>query len=231
MAKPKHIGIILDGNRRYAKRLGKHPWKGHEKGAENVEKLVDWAKELELKELTLYTFSVKNFQRERKEVDMLMKLFIKMFNKFKNDKRIDENKVKINFIGRIDMFPEKVQDAMKKLMEKTKDYNNHIINFAMGYDGRTELIDAVKNIVKKAKNGEIDENDVDEKLIDENVYMNDKPDMIIRTSGEKRISGFLLWQGSYSEFYFIDKMWPEFNKQDLINAITEFENRERRFGK
>ena len=218
---PKHVGIVLDGNRRFAKRLMLQPWKGHELGYGKVEKLFEWCKELEIKQLTLYVFSVKNFNRPKKEFDYLMKLFEEAFSKAKEDSRLKD--IKVNFIGRIYMFPEKVKNAMNELMEKTKDNKGHIINFAMAYGGRQEIIDSVKRLIASGK-------EVNEENLGDCMYINDDVDLIIRTSGEHRTSDFLPWQADYAEWIFLDKMWPEFEKEDLINCIKDFKERNRRFG-
>ncbi|MBI2499137.1 di-trans,poly-cis-decaprenylcistransferase [Candidatus Woesearchaeota archaeon] len=227
----QHVGIVLDGNRRFAKRLMMKPWMGHEWGAKKTEKLFDWCKELDIREMTLFTFSVENFNRPKEEFDYLMNLFEREFEKIKDDKRIYENKIKINFIGRLNMFPDKVQEKMKNLMEKTKEHNDFIINFAMAYGGRAEILDAAKRIAEKIEKGELKSGEVDEKIFEENLYMKDKPDMIIRTSGERRTSGFLLWQSDYSEWFFVEKCWPEFEKEDFVKCIEEYKKRDRRFGK
>ena len=233
MTIPKHIGIILDGNRRFAKKLMMKPWMGHEWGAQKVEKLFDWCKELGVKEITLYAFSIQNFNRPKEEFDYLMNIFKKEFNRLLNDEilKLEKDKVRINFIGRIWKFPEDIQDIMKKLMYKTKDYNNYTINFAMAYGGREEVLDAVKRIGEKVKNGKLDINEINEEIFSENLYMDHEPDLIIRTGGEKRTSNFLIWQSWYSEWLFLEKTWPEFEKEDLIKAIEDFSQRERRFGK
>ena len=227
---PKHIGIILDGNRRLARRLMLKPYKGHEWGAKKVEKLFDWCKELGVREITLYSFSVENFNRPKEEFDYLMKLFKKEFDRLKNDKRLDEDKVRINFIGRIWMFPKELQETMHELMEKTKNYDNYIVNFAMAYGGRAEVIDAVKKIAEQVKKDKIDVNSINEESFSRNLYITDEPDLIIRTGGEKRTSNFLIWQSHYSEWFFLEKMWPEFEKEDLVKVINEFSKRDRRFG-
>jgi len=228
---PKHIGIIMDGNRRFAKRLMLKPWKGHEYGAEKVKKLFEWCKELGIKEVTLYAFSIENFNRPKDEFDYLMNLFIAEFDKLKEDKSLYEEKIRINFIGRIKMFPKEVYEKMKELMEKTKNHSNYTVNFAMAYGGRAEVIDAVKKIATNVKEGKLDIEQINEEVFDKNVYNESAPELIIRTSGEKRLSGFLLWQSAYSELFFVDKMWPEFEKEDLIKCVQEYSNRERRFGK
>ncbi|MEK6953322.1 MAG: polyprenyl diphosphate synthase [Nanoarchaeota archaeon] len=231
MKNPQHVGIVLDGNRRFAKKLMLKPWMGHEWGAKKIEAMFDWCKELDIKELTLFTFSVENFNRPKDEFDYLMNLFEREFEKIKDDKRIYENKIKINFIGRLHMFPEKLQEKMRVLMEKTKEHKDFIINLAMAYGGRAEILDAAKRIAEKIEKGELKSGEVDEKVFEENLYMKDKPEMIIRTSGERRTSGFLLWQSDYAEWFFVEKYWPEFEKEDFIKCIEEYKKRDRRFGK
>ncbi len=228
---PKHVGIVLDGNRRFAKRLMLKPWKGHEWGYEKVKKLLDWAKELDIKELTLYTFSVENFNRPKEEFDYIMDLARKAFDEFKKDERVEKNKIRINFLGRIWMFPKDIQEKMQHLVEKTKDNNGFILNFAMAYGGRAEIIDATKKIAQAIKEGKLDIDQINEEIFAKNLYTESEPDLIIRTSGEKRTSGFMLWQGSYAEWCFVDKFWPDFEKEDLMKAIEDYSQRERRFGK
>jgi len=204
---------------------------GHEWGAKKIEKLFDWCKELDIKELTLFTFSVENFNRPKKEFNYLMNLFEREFEKIKDDKRIYENRIKINFIGRLYMFPEKLQEKMKVLMERTKEHKDFLINFAMAYGGRAEILDAAKRIAEKIEKGELKSGEVDEKVFREHLYLDSDPDLIIRT-GESRLSGFLLWQASYSELIFLtDVLWPEFSKEHFINCINEYKKRQRRFGK
>ncbi len=228
-AVPKHIGIIVDGNRRFAKRLMAKPWKGHEWGYEKIKKTMDWCKEFDIRELTLYTFSLENFERPKDEFDYLMNLFEKAFIELKNE----EEKVKnicVRFIGRIQMFPEKVQKAMRELMEKTKNNSPFKINFAMAYSGRAEIIDAIKKITEQVQAGTLDIKSINEEVFGKNLYLNSDPDMIIRTS-EKRLSGFLTWQSVYSEIVFVNNLWPEFEKEDFISCLEDFKQRKRRFGK
>jgi tritrans,polycis-undecaprenyl-diphosphate synthase [geranylgeranyl-diphosphate specific] len=219
-----HIGIVLDGNRRFAKKIGKSPWKGHEEGAKTVEKLLEWCKELNVNELTLYCFSIENFNRSEKEVRFLMTIFKKFFSKFENDKRIEEYKIKIRFIGERKLLNQDIQEMIKRIEEKTRKYNKYIINFALAYGGRQEILSAIKRLVKEKK-------EINEKNFQNYLWLKDEPDFIIRTGGEKRTSNFLPWQSAYSEWIFFDKMWPEFTKKDLEKAINEFKKRERRFGK
>ncbi|MBU0457496.1 MAG: polyprenyl diphosphate synthase [Nanoarchaeota archaeon] len=226
-----HIGIILDGNRRFAKRLMMQPWKGHEYGINKVEKLFNWGKELGIKELTLYVFSMQNFNRPQKEFDYLMKLFLEFFSNEMIKEKIYENKIKIRFIGRTHLLPEEVYSKIIKLMDETKDYDDYIINFAMAYGGQEEVVDAVKMLIKDIKKNKINEDIIDEELFENYLYLKSKPDLIIRTGGDHRTSNFLIWQSNYSEWFFLDKFWPEFEKEDLMKVIDEFNNRERRFGK
>lgn len=228
---PKHIAIILDGNRRFAKRLMLKPWKGHEWGAEKVEKLFEWCCELDIKELTLYTLSLENLNRPKEELDYLINIFKNEFTKILSDERIDKNEVRINFIGRLWMLPADLQDIMQKIMKKTEKYGKHIVNFAMAYGGRAEIIDAAKRIAEKVAHGQLDLDKVNEEVFSQHLYLESKPELIIRTGGEKRISGFLLYQGDYAELCFVDKLWPEFEKADLVNAINDYSDRERRFGR
>ena len=228
---PKHLGIILDGNRRFSKRLMIKPWKGHEWGARKIEALFDWCKEYNVKELTLYAFSIENFDRPKIEFDFLMNIFIKEFTRMEKDPRIGKDKVKVNFIGHIKKFPKELQEIMYRLMDRTKNHDRFIVNFAMAYGGRTEIIDATKKISKQIKDGKLNIAQINEEVFSKNLYMESEPDLIIRTS-ESRLSGFLLWQGSYAEIIFLpNKLWPEFEKKDFVECLEEYSNRKRKFGK
>jgi len=228
---PQHVAIILDGNRRFAKKLMLKPWKGHEWGQKKVEKLFDWCKELGIEEVTLYTFSVQNFGRPKQEFDFLMDIFRDACRRLLKDSRVENGEVRVNFIGRIYMFPKDLQDLMKQVMDKTKKNKKYVVNLAMAYGGREEVIDAVRKIAEKLKKGELEVDDINEETFSKNLYMMDEPDLIIRTGGEKRLSNFLAWQSTYSELFFLEKTWPEFEKEDLIECLEEYQNRERRFGK
>ena len=225
---PRHIAIILDGNRRYAKKIGLQPWKGHQFGVKKLEQLLDWCRELGIKEVTLYSFSTENFKRTRTEIDFLFSIFKKEFNNMMHRQDIFKNKIKINIIGRVDMFPKDIRKAMLDIMEKTKKHNGFIVNFAMAYGGRQEIVDAFKKIIKKSK--KLKPNDIDENLITSNLYLKSEPDLVIRPGGEIRTSNFLTWQSAYSEWVFINKLWPEFTKEDFNNCIEDFNKRELRFG-
>lgn len=229
---PKHIGIILDGNRRWARQNGKMPWSGHRAGFNKLKDLFKWAKELDIKELSLYCFSTQNFQRDKMEVDFLMAIFEKAAKDVLKDKDVHENKVKIRFIGRLHLLPEKVQKAIKEAMEATKHYNNFIVNFCVAYGGREEIIDGIRKAARDVKEGKISPEELDEQSFRKYLYLNRDPDLIIRTSGEYRLSNFLTWHSTYSELFFLEKHWPAFEKQDLINIIKEFQKkRDRRYGK
>ncbi|MBI3036046.1 di-trans,poly-cis-decaprenylcistransferase [Candidatus Woesearchaeota archaeon] len=226
---PKKIAIILDGNRRYAKKLGLRPWKGHEFGLRKLEDLFKWCLGLGIKELTLYCFSTENFRRSKKEIDYLFGLFWKEFEKMRTGKGTFKEKARVNVIGRLGMFSKKMRNAMLEAMEKTRNNKALIVNFALAYGGRQEIVDAFKNIIKMSK--ALKPNQISESLITKNLYLKSEPDLVIRPGGEVRTSNFLTWQSAYSEWVFVNKLWPEFTKEDLIGCIEEFNKRERRFGK
>jgi tritrans,polycis-undecaprenyl-diphosphate synthase [geranylgeranyl-diphosphate specific] len=224
---PGHVAIILDGNRRFAKRLMLEPWKGHEFGKEKVEKMLDYARDLGIKEMTFYALSCENIKsRPKNELEYLYNLMKTAFKELARN-QIKKNKIKIRFIGNLSLLPEDLKEQCEKLEKATENNDKFIVNFAIAYGGKQEIIEAVKKILRN----KIKEEDVDENMIEENLYMKDSPDMIIRTGGEKRTSNFLPWQSAYSELFFVDKFWPEFEKQDLINCIEEFRKRKRNFGK
>ncbi len=202
------------------------PWKGHEYGKEKVEELLNYAKGLGIKEMTFYALSSDNIKnRPRIELGFIYKLFREFFRDMDLDK-IQRNKTRVKFIGQLDLLPEDLRKQLLQLEEDTKDNDEFIVNFAIAYGGREEIVEAVKKILKN----KVKEEDIDHKLIEENLYMDSQPDLIIRTGGEKRTSNFLPWQSSYSEWMFLDKMWPEFEKEDLIECIEDFKKRKRNFG-
>ncbi len=227
----RHIAIILDGNRRYAKKLGISKFKGHEQGAKKINELIEWCYELGIEELTLYCFSTENFKRDKQEVKHLMEIFYNKLREFEKNKELCQKGIKINFIGRLEMFPKRIRNLMHELMKKTMKCNKLKINFAMAYGGRAEIVDACKKIAKFVKKNKMRINEIDEKRFSQYLYLNSEPDLLIRTS-EQRISNFLLWQNAYSEIIFLPKkFWPEFTKDDLLNCINEYRKRKRRFGK
>ena len=230
---PKHVAIIMDGNRRYTKVQGNmEVTRGHELGVDTLEKVLDWSIDLGIEIVTAYAFSTENFNRSEKEVKGLMDLFVKNFKRIVNHEKIHRNKVRVKVVGRIDLLPDDVREAIKEAEDATKDYHDRLFNLAIGYDGRLEIVDAVKKIYQKIEAGELSIDDVDEKLINDNLYTEGlaDPNLIIRTSGEERLSGFLLWQSSYSERYFCDSLWPELRKIDYLRAIRDYQARDRRFG-
>ena len=230
---PKHVAIIMDGNRRYSKLQGNMDVvKGHEIGVDTLEKVLDWSIELGIEIITVYAFSTENFNRPQHEVEGLMKLFVKNFKRLVDHEKIHKNEVKVKDVGRTELIPESVREAIKEAEDATAQYDKRLLNIAIGYDGRLEIIDSFKKIIEQVQAGEITIDDVDEELVSKNLYTGglDDPNLIIRTSGEERLSGFLLWQSSYSELYFCETLWPELRKVDFIRAIRSYQERERRFG-
>ena len=232
---PNHIALILDGNRRWAKRNLSISKTGHFKGADAVENLLDWCEEFDIKIITLYALSAENLSRKDEELEYLFDLIKNRLEKLYNDPRIHRNKMRVKAMGRIELLPEPIKEVLHRLDIVTKDYNDHFLNIAIAYGGQDELVDAVKKIGGKIKNGVLDINEINKKEIESNLYTShlpqSSPDMILRTSGEKRLSGFLMWQSVYSELVFLDIFWPEFRKIDLMRAIRTFQKRKRRLGK
>ena len=208
---------------------------GHWKGADAVENLLDWCEQLDIKIVTLYALSAENLDRKDEELEYLYELIRMRLEKLYNDPRIHKNKMRVKGIGRIELLPDSIKEILQKLDDATKDYDNHFLNIALAYGGQFELVDAVKKIGEKIKDGSLNVNDIDKKEIESNLYTShlpqSSPDMILRTSGEKRLSGFLMWQSVYSELVFMDIFWPEFRKIDLMRAIRTFQERKRRVGK
>ena len=225
-----HVGFILDGNGRWASSKSLPRSVGHKKGAENVETILKSCKDLGISNVTLYAFSTENWSRPVFEVKALMKLF-HYYLKKKLTMLYQEN-VKVVIIGDIRPFPKVIKDYVKKLEELTKSNDGMLLNLAMNYGGRSEIVRATRRIVKAFSDGKVRLKDVDEELFEKHLYtygQND-PDLIIRTAGEKRLSNFLLWQSAYSELYFVDKNWPDFNQTDLIDALDHYKSRKRKYG-
>lgn len=221
-----HMGIILDGNRRFAKKSlnNSKPWEGHEAGARKVEELLGWIKELNIKETTLYCFSTENFGRTKAEVSFLIKLFKKEFRKLEKDERIEKDHIKIRFAGRKELLDKELQQIIKNLEKRTKNQKGYALNFAISYGGRQEILSAIKKMIKRGERAT-------EKNLQKNLWVPNDLDLIIRAGSERRTSNFMPWQSIYSEWIFLDKLWPEITKQDLKNAISEFKRRKRNFGK
>jgi len=230
---PHHIAIIMDGNRRYAKNLGLSEEEAYSRGKEKLEEVLEWCLELGIKILTVYAFSTENFNRSKKELDVLFKLCRQAIEDAYHDERIHKNRIKVNVIGKLELLPEDIRDAAKKLMEKTRNYKNYVLNIALAYGGRQEIVDAIREIARKVREGKINPEDVDERTVSSHLYTKDvpDPDLILRTSGEERISNFLLWQLAYSELYFADVYWPAFKKEDFLRAILTYQQRKRRYGR
>ncbi|MGD6807458.1 MAG: polyprenyl diphosphate synthase [Candidatus Bathyarchaeia archaeon] len=236
---PEHIAIILDGNRRWANEQETHPmllrdkW-GHSNGADTVEQLLDWCHSIGVKNVTLYTFSTENFGRQSEEVVQIMRLAEERFRKLLKDERVHRDRVHVKVIGRVNMLPDSLQEVIAELEKATADYDCYFWNFAFAYGGRAEIVDATKRIAKKIRDHEIEIDDITESTFEKYLYTShmtkQDPDMIIRTSGEERLSGFLLWQAAYSELFFLDVYWPDFRRIDLLRAIRVFQHRKRRFG-
>ena len=227
---PKHIAIIMDGNRRWAKAQGKPASFGHKEGAKTLEKIVRYANKIGLEHITVYAFSTENWKRAEEEVKALMMLLQNYLDDYA--KRADTENIKVKILGDITALSEGMQKSIKKCMERTKNNTGVIFNIALNYGGRDEILKAVKQIATNVKEGKINVEDITEKMISDNLYTKGQPDpdLLIRTSGELRLSNFLPWQVVYSEFLFVDKNWPDFNEEDLDNAIIEYQKRTRKFG-
>lgn len=234
---PRHLGLILDGNRRYARALGLHPAKGHEFGVHKAYEVLEWCLELGIRTVTVWVFSTDNFQRPREEVEELMRLFVREASKMAEDHRIHRHEVQVRVIGRREGFSPEVLEALERLEARTRHHQGMVLNIALGYGGREEIVDAVKRLLLEAEAQGLSPAALAERLTPEEIGRRlytaglPDPDFIIRTSGEIRLSGFLLWQSAYSEFYFADVLWPEFRKIDFLRALRSFQARERRFGR
>jgi tritrans,polycis-undecaprenyl-diphosphate synthase [geranylgeranyl-diphosphate specific] len=232
--KPEHIAIILDGNRRWASEKALEPWFGHEKGAEKVEQLLNWCLKLNVKSITLYAFSTENFNRPKAEVEEIMRIAEEEFRKILTDERIHKNKVRVKVIGRVNLLPESLQKLVSDVEKATQNYDEHFLNIAFAYGGRAEIVDAARKIAESVQLGKLNIQNIDEGMFEKYLYTShmpkQDPDLIIRTSGEERLSGFLLWQSAYSELCFLDVYWPDFRLIDLLRAVRTFQKRKRRFG-
>lgn len=226
---PKHLAIIMDGNRRWAKKKGLASNLGHKEGAKTLKKLCKYIEQLGIPYVSVFAFSTENFKRSKEEVDALMNLFITMFTK--EFHFLLEDGVKIVFSGKRNPLPEKVLKAMDEMMEKSKNNTKYTFNVCLNYGGQDELVSATKEIAQKVQTGELKIEEITEKTIEENLYQQLPPiDFLIRTSGEYRISNFMLWQMAYAEFYFTDVLFPDFDEKQLDIALEEYQNRNRRFG-
>ena len=227
---PKHIAIIMDGNRRWARERGLEPKQGHKEGAKTLEKIVRYANKIGLKYITVYAFSTENWKRSEDEVGALMILLQRYLDNY--SKRADTENIKVKVLGDITRLSEGMQKSIKKCMERTKNNTGVTFNIALNYGGRNEILSAVKNIAYEVKNGNINVEEITEDTISNNLYTAGEPDpdLLIRTSGELRLINFLLWQLAYTEFLFIDKNWPDFSEEDINEAIEVYQKRNRKFG-
>lgn len=228
---PKHLAIIMDGNGRWAKQQGLLRALGHESGTKSVKVIIEASAKLGIEFLTLYAFSTENWNRPKLEVETLMKVLI---NSLKKELvTLQKNNIKLNAIGNLEKLPKSAQKELLDVIDKTKDNTQMTLTLALSYGSREELVSAVRNICNKVKNNIISIDSIDDSIINEHLYTQNLPDvdLLIRTSGEHRISNFLLWQIAYAELYFTDILWPDFKEQDLYEAIISYQKRERRFGK
>lgn len=226
---PNHVAIIMDGNGRWAQKRGLKRTKGHQKGAEVLKKISEYTYDKKIKVLSVFAFSTENWKRDKEEVDYLMNLFIKVFKK--NFDSIKEKGVKIVFSGLKDKLSDKVLKAMDEMTSETKNNENGIFNICLNYGGQDEIVEATKKIAKEVQNGTLDISEINSKVLSKNMFNNLPPiDLMIRTSGEFRISNFMLWQLAYAELYFTDVLWPDFNEEEFDKALDSFGKRDRRFG-
>ncbi|MBP4140737.1 isoprenyl transferase [Flavobacterium sp. I-SCBP12n] len=228
---PKHLAIIMDGNGRWAKQQGLLRALGHESGTKSVKVIIEASAKLGIEFLTLYAFSTENWNRPKLEVETLMRVLINSLKKELTT--LQKNNIKLTAIGNLEQLPKSAQKELLDVIDKTKDNTQMTLTLALSYGSREELVNAVRNICSKVKNNIISIDSIDDSIINEHLYTQNLPDvdLLIRTSGEHRISNFLLWQIAYAELYFTDILWPDFKEQDLYEAIVSYQKRERRFGK
>ncbi|NPA85352.1 MAG: di-trans,poly-cis-decaprenylcistransferase [Crenarchaeota archaeon] len=231
---PRHVGIIPDGNRRWARMKGLKEWLGHKEGYKKMREVLTWLLDLGIEVVTVFAMSTENcIRRSPEEREKLYELIAGGLLELAKEPIVHKNRVKVRVIGRCNLWPEHLRKAAEEVMEVTKDYGDRVINIAVCYGGRQEIVDAVREIARKVKRGELEPDEIDEETITKHLYTQDlpDPDLIIRTSGEERISNFLLWQSAYSELYFANIYWPEIRRIDILRAIRDYQRRQRRFGK
>jgi undecaprenyl diphosphate synthase len=228
---PQHVAIIMDGNGRWAQARGRPRSAGHRAGTENLRRVLQAVGEFGIPVLTLYAFSTENWSRPKREVDTLMRLLVNSLKK--EIKTLSKNNIKLNAIGNLDNLPKKAQKELKEVIEKTSENTHMTLTLALSYGSREEIMHMVRDVSEKVKNNELSSQAIDESIINEHLYTQNLPDvdLLIRTSGEQRISNFLLWQIAYAELYFTNILWPDFRREDLYEAIYNYQTRERRFGK
>ncbi len=231
-AVPRHVAIIMDGNRRFARELGLAPPEGHQAGRDTLEQVLEWCLDLGIQVLTVYAFSTENLNRPKAEVAELMRLFEENFRKAGDDDRVHEHGIRIRAIGQRELLPEGVQEAIAYAEERTAGYDNYHYNLAIAYGGRQEIVQAIREVATKVEAGDLAVEDITADIFAKHLYTGDlpDPDLVLRTSGEERISNFLIWQLAYSELYFVDVYWPGFRKIDFLRAVRSYQMRQRRFG-
>ncbi len=231
---PEHIGIILDGNRRFARSMGLDIVDGYRLGAAKVREILEWCDEIGVKHVTLFAFSTENFSRPPEQVRAVLSVIQEEIDRLTTElEDLKRRGVRVRFIGRLDLLPEDLREAARRLERATREFGERTVNVALAYGGRAEIIDAVREIAKKVKAGLLSPDEIDEETFKKFLYLPDvpDPDLIIRTSGEERISNFLLWHSAYSEFYFMEAYLPALRKIDFLRAIRDFQRRQRRYGR
>jgi tritrans,polycis-undecaprenyl-diphosphate synthase [geranylgeranyl-diphosphate specific] len=232
---PKHIAIILDGNRRWAINRLTSRQIGHTMGADTAENVLEWCHEIGIKTITLYVLSTENLERTRDEINEIFSLLRERLEKLLHDERLDRYKIRVTAIGKLELLNPEIRDLLARLESRTKDYSGHYLNIAVAYGGRTEIVDSVRKIATSVQDGKIKPEEINQKTIEQSLYTSfletPEPDLVIRTSGEERLSGFLLWQSAYSELVFQDEYWPDFRKIDLMRAVRTYQKRSRRYGR
>ena len=230
---PRHVAIIMDGNRRFAKEIGLgNTLEGHTKGRDKLEEVLEWCLEVGVRILTVYAFSTENITRPTEEIQHLMHLFAENFRRVGDDARVHQHHIKIRVFGDRALLPKEVVEAIEYAEGRTQDYDEYRFNLAVAYGGRQEILTAIRDVVRDAQAGKVQPEDIDEKFFSRRLYTADlpDPDLVLRTSGEERISNFLLWQLAYAELYFVDVYWPGFRKIDFLRAIRSYQMRTRRYG-
>ncbi|HLE54408.1 MAG TPA: polyprenyl diphosphate synthase [Thermoplasmata archaeon] len=230
---PNHVAIIMDGNRRFAREIGLgNALDGHTRGRDKLEEVLEWCLEVGVHILTVYAFSTENIKRPSEEIQHLMHLFAENFRKVGDDPRVHQNRIRIKVFGNREILPDDVKAAIQYAEDRTKAYDAYRFNLAVAYGGREEILQAIRDVVRDAKAGKVEPDDINEKFFSRRLYTADlpDPDLVLRTSGEERISNFLLWQLAYSELYFVDVYWPGFRKIDFLRALRSYQQRLRRYG-
>ena len=229
---PRHLAIIMDGNRRFARSMGLSIRSGHEKGRDTLEELLDWCLELNIPILTVYALSTENLARPKQEIEALMDLFDRALRQIAVDERVHRHQIRVSVIGNRAALPAQIQEAIRIAEEATASYSKYRYNVALGYGGRDEIVAAIRELAREVRDGRLEPEAIDSAAVSRHLYTADlpDPDLVFRTSGEERISNFLLWQSAYSELYFSDVLWPGLTRLDFLRAIRSYQLRRRRYG-